>query len=202
METKTFTVQELADFIGVSRPSISGAKDKYRYLAKKGYELVSVEQSPTHKRSLLYTVRIVKSMEQEDLNLEQFLVEELGLAPAADLQVVKALFKKIVLNEELDKFETYSLNRANSQTIIKYTDLLVEHDWIDDVVSTYYKVGFNGEETETSYKAFQAWNIQLYVNKVDRNKVQQSFGCANIYKKTTYLVNAFNAKIITFKGEE
>lgn len=202
METKTFTVQELADFIGVSRPSISGAKDKYKYLAKKGYELVSVEQSPTHKRSLLYTIKVVKSMEQEDLNLEQFLVEELGLAPAADLQVVKALFKKIVLNEELDKFETYSLKRANSQTIIKYTNLLVEHDWIDDVVSTYYKVGFNGQETETSYKAFQAWNIQLYVNKTHLNVIQQNFGCVSIYKETTYLVNAFNTKIKTFKGEE
>lgn len=202
METKTFTVQELADFIGVSRPSISGAKDKQKYLAKKGYQLVSVEQSPTHKRSLLYTIKVVKSMEQEDLDLEQFLVGELSLAPSADLQVVKALFKKIVLNEELDKFETYSLKRANSQTIIKYTDLLVEHDWIDDVVSTYYKIGFNGQETETSYKAFQAWNIQLYVNEIHLNVIQQNFGCVSIYKETTYLVNAFNTKIKTFKGEE
>lgn len=196
---QTFTLQELANFIGVSRQSLNKAKDKQKYLAKKGFLLHSIEDNPADKRSKLFTVEVVKSTTQASIDLTDFLVEDLKLTPGSDVELVKALFKQLVLMVELDGFEKYKVSCASLPTIERYALIFVEHGWIDGVVHSYYKVLFNGGETPTTAKTFQAWNIQLYVNKVNKRVVQQNFGCVNIYKDTTYLVSAFNSKIIELK---
>lgn len=189
----------MANFIGVSQQSLSRAKDKQRYLAKKGYLLHSIEDNPADKRSKLFTIEVVKSTTQASVDLTEFLVNDLKLTPGSDIELVKALFKQLVLMVELDDFEKYTLNRASKTTLLKYAELFVENGWIDEIVETYYKVLFDGYEIPTTSKTFQAWNIQLYVNKVDRDTVQKNFGCINIYKNTAFLVNAYNSKIIELK---
>lgn len=196
---QTFALQELANFIGVSRQSLNKAKDKQKYLAKKGYLLHSIEDNPADKRSKLFTIEVVKSTTQASVDLTEFLINDLKLTPGSDIELVKALFKQLVLMVELDDFEKYKVSCASLPTIERYSFMFLEHGWIDDIVHSYYKVLFNGDETPTTSKTFQAWNIQLYVNKIDRRVVQQSFGCKNIYKDTTYLVSAFNSKIIELK---